>query len=195
MAQSLRLNAGVRGFILSSLVCGCWLIFSATNAWAEGLAQTQSKFVYRDASGRTTSVRIIRHYWKAPIVHPFAHVDPRIDPKLGRAATIAQERANAHSHARCWHYVKEALVAAGIIKSYPKTADAADAGRELVRDYGFTRLSIHDPYKAPIGAVLVYAHGSHGHVELRTKDGFVSDYRSKTACGYRLLAVYGKFSS
>ena len=34
-----------------------------------------------------------------------------------------------------------------------------------------------------------------GHVEIRTKNGFVSDYHSKTHCRYPLIAVYGKFSS
>ena len=44
--------------------------------------------------------------------------------------------------------------ASGIISSYPKTAYAKQAGDELVRDYGFKKLPIRDPYKAPIGAVL-----------------------------------------
>ncbi|HAK06376.1 MAG TPA: hypothetical protein DCO65_03755 [Spartobacteria bacterium] len=159
------------------------------------MGESQSRFYYKGTSGKTSSVRIIRRYWRLPIVHPFAQIDPRIDPKLRRAATIAEERANAHSHARCWHYVKEALIAAGVINSYPKTAYAAEAGQELVRDYGFTRLSIHDPYAASLGAVLVYGDRNRGHVEIRTKDGFVSDYHSKNACFYRLVAVYGKFSS
>ena len=47
-----------------------------------------------------------------------------------------------------------ALVAAGVIDSYPKTAYASEAGEELVRDYGFKRLSIRDPYAAPLGAVV-----------------------------------------
>ena len=184
----------MRRCIFFSFLCGAGLILSLSCALADGSEPSSSKFVYKDSSGKTKTVPIIRHYWKVPIVHPLAHVDPRIDPKLCRAATLAQERANAHSHARCWHYVKEALVAAGVIKSYPKTAYAADAGQELVRDFGFTRLSIRDPYKAPIGAVLVYGNRSRGHVEIRTKDGFVSDYHSRNACFYPLVAVYGKNS-
>jgi len=66
---------------------------------AEGLEQSTKKFVYRDSTGQVTSIKIIHHYWAKPIVHPFAKVDPRIDPKLTRAATLAQERANAHSQA------------------------------------------------------------------------------------------------
>jgi hypothetical protein len=140
-------------------------------------------------------VRIIHHYWLRPIVHPFAKVDPRLDSRLARAATLAQERSTAQSRAHCWHYVKEALVSAGVINSYPKTAYAAEAGEELVRDYGFRRLSIRDPYAAPLGAVLVYGDRTRGHVEIRTKDGFVSDYHSRYRCFYPLVAVYGKFSS
>jgi len=162
---------------------------------AEGLQESTKKFVYKDASGRVTSVRIIRHYWKRPIVHPFAKIDPRLDPKLARAGTLGQERAHADSQANCWHYVKTALVAAGAINSYPKTAYAAEAGDELMRSYGFKRLPIHDPYAAPIGAVLVYGNKTRGHVEIRTKDGFVSDYHSKYRCFYPLIAVYGKFGS
>src|SRR2546430_3484881 len=73
-----------------------------------------------------------------------------------RAASIAEERARSRSGLRCWHYVKEALVAAGVIHSYPKTEYAKDAGHELVSDYGFKKLPVRDPFKAPVGAVLVY---------------------------------------
>jgi hypothetical protein len=161
----------------------------------KGLEPSKSKFYYKDSAGQVGSARIIRRYWRVPIVHPFAKIDPRIDPKLRRAATLAEERANARSKARCWHYVKEALVAAHVIDSYPKTAYAAEAGDELVRDYGFKKLSIRDPYKAPLGALVVYGNKSRGHVEIRTKDGFVSDYHSKNRCFYPLRAVYAKYSS
>ena len=185
----------MRRSLALAIFCGGGLTLSAAILHAEGLEQSTSKFVYRDATGRVTAVKVIRHYWTKPIVHPFAKTDPRLDPKLTRAATLAQERANAHSQAQCWHYVKHALFSAGVVSSYPKTALAAEAGDELMRSYGFRRLPIRDPYKAPIGAVLVYRDGSRGHVEIRTKDGFVSDYHSKYCCGYRLIAVYGKFGS
>jgi hypothetical protein len=155
-----------------------------------------SLFTFKDAQGQTQSARVISKYYPQRIVRPFATVDRRLDPKLLHAATLAEERAHAHSRERCWHYVKEALLASGAINSYPKTAYARQAGDELVRDYGFKRLSIRDPYAAPRGSVLVYADGgAAGHVEIRTESGFVSDYFSKTACRYRLIAVYGKFSS
>ena len=187
----------MRRFILPLLVCSAFFAASLMTLQAAGLQPSKSKFFYKDASGKTTSARIIYHYRPVKIVHPLAHVDSRLDPKLLRAASIADERANARSKQRCWHYVKQALVASGAITSYPRTANARQAGEELVRDYGFKRLSVRDPYDAPLGAVLVYSHGRNGagHVELRTKNGFVSDYSSKTRCRYPLLAVYGKFSS
>jgi len=163
-----------------------------TESRAATVDLSSTRFYYRDFSGQPTSARIVRHYWRRQIVHPLAHVDPRINPKLMRAATIAQERSNAQSKGRCWHYVKEALLASGAVSSYPKTAFAAEAGNELVHSYGFTKLAIHDPYSAPVGSVLVYGNVPHGHVEIRTKDGFVSDYHSKNACYYPLVAVYAK---
>ena len=185
----------MRRFTFVSYICGCWLALWMAQVRAEGLAESKSRFYYKDSSGKTASARIVRRYWRVPIVHPFARVDRRIDPKMRRAATIAEERANAHSKAHCWQSVKEALVASGAINSYPKTAYACQAGEELARNYGFKRLFIRDPYKAPLGAVLVYGNVSRGHVEIRAKDGFVSDYRSKYRCRCPLLAVYGKFSS
>ena len=194
VAYSLRLKVAVRRFLALAIFFGVGLSLGAS-VHAEGLQQSTQKFVYRDSTGHVTSVRIIRHYWTKPINHPFAKVDPRLDPRLTRAATLAQERANAHSKAQCWHYVKHALFSAGVISSYPKTAYAAEAGDELMRSYGFRRLPIRDPYAAPVGAVLVYGNRNHGHVEIRTKDGFVSDYHSKFHCSYPLIAVYGKFGS
>jgi hypothetical protein len=161
---------------------------------AQTLGPSNSRFYFKDSTGTVRSAQIIRHYRRVPIVHPFANIDPRLDPRLRRAATIADERANASTRAGCWRYVKQALYAAGAIPSYPKSAYAYQAGAELERNYGFRKLSVRDPYAAPLGSVLVYGKGSDGtgHVEIRTKDGFVSDYRSKNRCRYPLLAVYVK---
>ena len=181
---------------LPTFLGACCLVAAATDARADGLAHAKSRFYYKTTGGRVSSAQIIRRYY-VPVVHRNAKVDSRLDPRLRRAASIAQERANARTKARCWRYVKEALLQAGAINSYPQTNYACDAGEELVRKFGFKRLAVRDPYAAPIGAIIVYGRGSGGagHVELRTKDGFVSDYRSKNKCYYPLLAVYGKFSS
>jgi hypothetical protein len=160
-----------------------------------GLAPSGSRFFYSNFDGSVGSARIMRHYWRMPVSHPEATVDSRLDPRLRRAATIAQERANARSKARCWQYVKQALVDSGVITSYPKTNYATQAGEELVQSYGFKRLPIHDQYEAPVGSVLVFGHGAQGHVVIRTKTGFVSDYQTSNRCKYPLVAVYGKFSS
>jgi hypothetical protein len=184
----------VRRFLLLTLLAGFGLTFTAIEVRSEGLIPNSPRFHYRTPAGTPYSARIIRRYW-VPVVRPDAQVDTRLDPRLRRAATIAQERANARSKSRCWRYVKEALLASGVINSYPKTNYATEAGDELVRNYGFKRLPIRDQFAAPIGAVLVFGHGATGHVVIRTKTGFASDYWTKNRCKYPLVAVYGKFSS
>jgi hypothetical protein len=197
--------------LLFTVISGCALAVSANAARTEALSfqpqsvfqkrtekavsePAKSEFVFKDRTGKTVSAPIVERYQKNRIVHPMAKIDPRLDPKLGRAATIADERAYAHSKSRCWRYVKQALVASGLVSSYPKTALAKQAGDELVRDYGFKKLPIRDPYAAPIGSVLVYYKGrsNAGHVEIRTRTGFVSDFRSKDACRAALVGVYAK---
>jgi hypothetical protein len=160
---------------------------------ASGLDSTKSQFNLKDATGKTQSIPVVSKYYPKKIEHPVAKVDRGLDPKLMRAATIAQERAHAHSRARCWQYVKEALLASGVVSSYPKTAYAKEAGQELVNSYGFKKLSVRNPYKAPVGSVLVYgASKAAGHVEIRTKEGFVSDFKSKIPSPRPLLGVYAK---
>jgi len=165
------------------------------NVQSAGLVPSRSRFFYSNFDGSIGSARIMRNSWRMPVVHADASVDSRLDPRLRRAATIAQDRASARSKARCWRAVKEALVDSGVINSYPKTNYASEAGEELVRSYGFKRLPVRDQFAAPIGSVLVFGHGTEGHVVIRTKSGFASDYWTKNRCKYPLVAVYGKFSS
>ena len=186
-------SAPVRKIILLlTVISGCAVAVSASAAKTENLNFTP-QFVFKDRNGKTVSAPIVDEYQRKKIVYPAAKIDPRLSPKLTRAATIADERAHAHSNSRCWHYVKEALLASGIIDARPKTALAKQAGDELVRDYGFKKLSVRDPFAAPLGSILVYsARGAAGHVEIRTKDGFVSDFRSKTPSHRPLIGVYAK---
>ena len=150
-------------------------------------------YSYKTPEGKKESIPVITHYYPKQIVYPFAKIDRHIDPKLMQAATIAQERAHAHSRSMCWHYVKEALLASGIINSRPKSELAKDAAQDLVSNYGFKKLSVNDPFAAPVGSVLVYgANRAAGHVEIRTRDGFVSDFCSKTPSPRPLLGVYAK---
>ena len=199
--------------ILSTILCGCVAVSAQAAARTDSLTfkphsvfqkkagepdstPEPPQFQFKDRNGKTVSAPIVSEYQKKRIVHPLAKVDPRLDSRLSRAASIADERAYAHSKSRCWRYVKQALVASGLVSSYPKTALAKQAGDELVRDYGFKKLPIRDPYAAPIGSVLVYYKGrsAAGHVEIRTKSGFVSDFRSKDACRAALIGVYAKGS-
>jgi hypothetical protein len=155
--------------------------------------QPYSRFSFKTPGGKKESVPVITQYYPNQIVYPYGKIDRHIDGRLMQAATIAQERAHAHSRSRCWHYVKDALLASGVIDSRPKTELARDAASELVSNYGFKRLPVSDPFSAPVGSVLVYGTArSVGHVELRTRDGFVSDFRSKTPSRRPLLGVYAK---
>lgn len=167
------------------------LLVTASVANAQFLA-SKSKFTFKDAQGKVESAAVITNYAPSKIAHPVSN-QTGIDPRLTRAASIAEERAHAHSRERCWHYVKEALLASGAVSSYPGTAYAKEAGRELVSNYGFKKLPVRDPFQAPIGAVLVYgAKRGAGHVEIRTKTGFASDFRSKIPSPRPLIGVYTK---
>ena len=116
----------------------------------------------------------------------------RYDSRMIHAAQIAEQRAHQHSIRSCWRYVKTALVEANVVQSYPKTEYAKQAGDELLRDHGFRRLPINDPFKAPIGSVLVYGGPGAGHVEIRTEGGFVSDFESATPSKRPLIGIYVK---
>ena len=170
---------------------------SKASAWENSPGQLNhqpASFIFRDAAGKTSSVEVIQKYQPKKIVWPFGkRTDGQIDPRLMRAASIAEERAHAHSRRQCWHAVKEALVASGAVGSRPKTPLAKQAAEELVTDYGFKKLPVTDPYQAPVGSVLVYdARRAAGHVEIRTQDGFVSDFHSKTPSRRPLLGVFVK---
>ena len=170
----------------------CCVAFYPRPAAALNFSAPKPKFGYTDGSGKKRSIEVVDKYYPKKIVQAFGN-DAKIDPKLRRAATIAEERARAHSLSKCWRYVKEALVAAGVVKSRPQTTLAKQAAQELVNNYGFKKLSVTDPYQAPVGAVLVYgAKRAAGHVEIRTEDGFVSDFRSKTPSRRPLLGIFAK---
>jgi hypothetical protein len=116
----------------------------------------------------------------------------RYDKRMMEAAEIAATRAGSSSTQSCWRYVKTALLRAQIIDSYPKTRFAKEAGVELQNQFGFKKLNVSDPYKAPPGSVLVYGGDGAGHVELRSKEGFVSDFLSAKPSHRPLIGVYVK---
>jgi hypothetical protein len=160
----------------------------AAPAPVPALAVAPQQFTFKDINGNVMSADVIDESAKRKITKPIP-----VSPALTRAATIAQERAHARSKSKCWRYVKQALLAAGAVDSYPKTALAKQAAAELVNNYGFQKLPITDPYAAPVGSVLVYtAKGAPGHVELRTATGFVSDFKTDKPSKRKLIGVFAK---
>ena len=176
-----------------TLVCGCFFAASALAAKPTFAPVTNRQVVIKDAGGAKLSIPLVEASAQRKLTLPvMAKVDPKMNPALTRAATIAQDRAYAHSKSRCWRYVKEALLAAGAVDSYPKTALAKQAAAELVQDSGFKKMPVSDPYSAPVGSVLVYGGKGAGHVEIRNKTGFVSDFRAAKPSKRKLIGVYTK---
>ncbi|SRR5579862_200411 len=129
--------------------------------------------------------------------NPFVNFGPksykfRYDPRMVRAAEIAAMRAHAHSTRECWRYVKTALVEAQVVTSRPGSEYAKEAGFELQARYGFREINIQNPFDAPVGAILVYGGRGAGHVEIRTEQGFASDFLSPVPSTRPLLGVYLK---
>ncbi len=200
-----RFYRPLRNILRILLLCGSVLAASLTavkspnppavaNAPAPAITSAQVPFVFQDASGKQVTAPVVEQSEMRKLTPATATPEALgINPVLVKAATIAQERANAHSKRRCWRYVKEALLAAGAVDSYPQTALAKEAGDELVDNFGFQKLAVTDPYQAPVGAVLVYdAQGAPGHVEIRTKTGFVSDFSTPIPSKRKLIGVYTK---
>lgn len=116
----------------------------------------------------------------------------KYDKRMVKAAEIASARARSRSTKWCWRYVKDALLASKIIETRPTSGYAKQAARELTADYGFKKIRETNPYKAPIGSVLVYGGRGAGHVEFRTARGFVSDFVSLTPSPRPLIGIYVK---
>ena len=116
----------------------------------------------------------------------------RYDKRLLHAAQIAADRARSRSKGVCWRYVKDAMVSAGLVDSRPNTVYAKQAANELTTEYGFRKIKCKDPFKAPIGSVLIYGGRGAGHIEFRTKQGFVSDFATKNPSRRPLIGVFVK---
>ena len=157
----------------------------AVDAIAESTAAAPAPSLYDRRTAQTPESGFLNWFGpKSAAVH--------YDSRMIQAAQIAESRARHHSIRSCWRYVKEALVAANVVDTYPGTTYAKQAGEELINKHGFRRLAISDPFKAPEGAVLVYGGRGAGHVEIRTKDGFVSDFESPTPSKRPLLGIFVK---
>lgn len=132
--------------------------------------------------------------------------DPNTRKMIARMREIYTRRCNARGcrgkkgnvpGGACWRYVKHGLMKGSYAdeymskndQSYPYTATASakNAGKDFfnTKEVGFTNLLKTDKYSeltsadAPVGAVLVYSGGKHGHVEVKTGHGeYISDYRA-----------------
>ena len=131
-----------------------------------------------------------------PMPKPAAAAGPVPQPGAAslRAAKIARDSVLPRSAGKCYRYVKRALLGGGAVDHYLGGASAIEAGPILIQQ-GFVDIlnlsaaGIKSPYDAPLGAVIVYKATAtatdrnriHGHIEIRTADGFASDYFSPRA--------------
>src|ERR1041384_4210886 len=83
--------------IVITLACAS---FYPRSAAALGFSAPNAKFGYTDTSGKKQSVEVVDKYYPKKIVKPFPKADAQIDPKLRRAATIAEKRAAGHVEIR-----------------------------------------------------------------------------------------------
>ena len=134
--------------------------------------------------------------WNSPrhLLALFGHhaTQFKYDRRMIRAAEIAASHAYAKPTWRCWHFVKDALLDAGVVSSRPVSPWAKQAGEELCTRFGFRKLPVTNPQDAPVGAVIVYGGNDAGHVEMRTGSGYVSDFISSTPYPRPLIGVYVK---
>jgi len=112
------------------------------------------------------------------------------DEQMIQAGEIAELNARSKSRRHCWRAVKDAMIAANVLEDRPSTKYAKQAAEELEAKYGFKKLDVGDPFEAPIGSVLVYGGRGAGHIEIRTADGFVSDFVSDHPSNRPLIGVY-----
>ncbi len=156
-----------------------------------GTNSTQSFFSRSPRTSATTTYFDVSARNSLPTSYPAASSTVS-NHRLLQAASIAVNNARGHSTGSCWRYVKSALLKSETIDSYPKTGYAKQAASELVHDYGFVRTTISNPFAAPIGSVLVYGGNGAGHVEIRTRTGFVSDFVSQKPSSRPLIGVFVK---
>ncbi len=161
-------------------------LFLATLAWlAPGMHAASETSLYNPKTAQKLDVSKFSLF--GPQAGKFKY-----DKRMVHAAEIASARARAHSTSWCWRSVKDALLAAKIVDTRPKSGYARQAAAELTTSYGFRRIKETNPYKAPIGSVLVYGGRGAGHVEFRTRLGFVSDFVSLKPSPRPLIGIFVK---
>lgn len=171
-------------FLYRFSICTISLLLFTLSSTTEAAPSSQRHALVPRVRGLTAQAKL-----------PSQNVTVKYDARLIKAANIAKSKARSHSIKRCWRFVKRALLEAEVIDYYPKTVYAKQAAKELPNNFGFARIPVSDPFDAPIGAVLVYGGRGAGHVEIRTKEGFVSDFSSNTPSKRPLIGVFVKPAS
>ena len=110
---------------------------------------------------------------------------------------IGQENCRAKPGGKCFAAVKAALIASGVTSEYLTGVSAKFAHTQgILTRAGFKTVKNCSSTTAPIGAILVYSGGKHGHIEVNTGKGFCSDFcKSQPIDRYarrKLLACYVK---
>jgi len=94
----------MRKLLILTLTVSACAAFCPRPAFALVFSAPKPNFRLHRRFRKKQSVEVVDKYYPKKIVHPFAKSDTNIDPKLRRAATIAQERARAHSLSKCWRF-------------------------------------------------------------------------------------------
>ena len=87
-----------------------------------------------------------------------------------------KEKEGTKSIGLCASYVKAALCISGAWSTYH--SGHAQELNSAFEEEGFTNIidKLDSPYDAPIGAVIILQYGNYGHIEIKTKEGFISDF-------------------
>ena len=154
-----------------------------------------SKFVFKDASGKATSVDVIQSYQSTKIGRPFATADRQasIQNRCGAAAPIAEERAHAHSSMATPARSKGGPPCIRRDQLPPEDRIRERGGSGISQQLWLPKAAGERSVSSAGGFGPVdNANRAAGHVEIRTNNGFVSDFRLETPSRRPLLGVFVK---
>jgi hypothetical protein len=161
-----------------------------------------SRYIYANATAfyaKTPLEEAIESYSNSMEVHSL------IESAKNRISNNGKRSLRKTSTGFCFRYVKKALIDAGLVndrsgKPYYLPGASPQLAGPTFKKQGFTNLletpyarQIKSAYDAPVGAILIYGGGKWGHAEIRTADGFISDYFNPRArTGDKALGKSGK---
>ncbi|MFA6080523.1 MAG: hypothetical protein WC753_03545 [Candidatus Gracilibacteria bacterium] len=106
-------------------------------------------------------------------------------------AKLAKQGTNpGGSTGTCYKSVKNHLCAAGYVESsYKMTQGSAQNAASDLQSIGFSNVGPNIG-NAQVGDVCVYSGGAHGHIEIKTGDGYASDFFASHPSGRKLIGVW-----